>query len=88
MTATRRALDVRGACRAPAALQLLDELPDGPGRLVEGGLLLGAELDLEDPLHPAAAEDGGDAKFTNKVALLTKPKREKKEPPAGGGEDD
>ena len=37
---------------------------------------------------PLLAEDGGDAKFTNKVALLTKPKREKKEPPAGGGEDD
>ena len=41
--------------------QLLHELRDGGGRLVERRALVGGERDLDDPLQPAGAEDDRDA---------------------------
>ena len=46
-----------GPCEIDGSTELVDELLDGRGRCVEGGLLLGGQLDLEDPLHAAGAED-------------------------------
>ena len=37
--------------------ELVDELPDRAGGPVEGGLLVAGQLDLDDPLHAARAED-------------------------------
>ena len=37
--------------------ELVDQLPDGGRRGVEGDLLVRGQLDLEDALHPARAED-------------------------------
>src|SRR4026207_239114 len=48
--------EVAGSCAGPLELQLLDELAYRRRRLVEGGLLLGGELDLDDLLDAGPAE--------------------------------
>src|SRR4029453_13724898 len=57
--------------RLALQFQLVHQLADGAGGLVEGGLLLSGELDLDDLLDAAPAELHGHANIEPADAVLT-----------------